>query len=102
MSHVLAHAAEQPARHPAHAPVADDHQVDLVALGLEPVREMAMGRPERTLVHVAERDEVDLVVVGHRGVSGMTRRLLGSVSEHVGHNAPCSVFIVRPSGAARA
>ena len=72
------------------------------SLGLEPVREMAMGRPERTLVHVAERDEVDLVVVGHRGVSGMTRRLLGSVSEHVGHHAPCSVFIVRPSGAARA
>lgn len=72
------------------------------SLGLEPVREMAMGRPERTLVHVAERDEVDLVVVGHRGVSGMTRRLLGSVSEHVGHHALCSVFIVRPSGAARA
>ncbi|HET7929668.1 MAG TPA: universal stress protein [Actinomycetota bacterium] len=71
------------------------------SLGLEPIREMAMGRPERTLVHVAERDEVDLVVVGHRGVSGMTRRLLGSVSEHVGHHAPCSVFIVRPSGAAR-
>ena len=71
-------------------------------LGLEPVREMAMGRPERTLVHVAERDEVDLVVVGHRGVSGMTRRLLGSVSEHVGHHAPCSVFIVRPSVAGRA
>jgi len=72
------------------------------SLGLEPVREMAMGRPERTLVHVAERDEVDLVVVGHRGVSGMTRRLLGSVSEHVGHHAPCSVFIVRPSVAGRA
>jgi nucleotide-binding universal stress UspA family protein len=72
------------------------------SLGLEPVREMAMGRPERTLVHVAERDEVDLVVVGHRGVSGMTRRLLGSVSEHVGHHAPCSVYIVRPSDTTRA
>jgi nucleotide-binding universal stress UspA family protein len=32
----------------------------------------------------------------------MTRRLLGSVSEHVGHHAPCSVFIVRPSVAGRA
>jgi nucleotide-binding universal stress UspA family protein len=71
------------------------------SLGVEPVREMAMGRPERTLVRVAERDEVDLVVVGHRGVSGITRRLLGSVSEHVGQRAPCSVFIVRPSGSTR-
>ena len=68
------------------------------ALGLTPIREMAMGRPEHTLVRVAARDEVDLVVVGHRGVSGMTRRLLGSVSEHVAQHAPCSVYVVRPSG----
>ena len=72
------------------------------ALGIEPIREMAMGRPEHTLVRVAERDEVDLVVVGYRGVSGMTRRLLGSVSEHVAQHARCSVFIVRPSGTTRA
>jgi nucleotide-binding universal stress UspA family protein len=72
------------------------------ALGLAPMREMAMGRPEHTLVRVAEREEVDLVVVGYRGVSGMTRRLLGSVSEHVAHHARCSVFVVRPSGTSRA
>lgn len=71
------------------------------SLGITPVREMAMGRPEHTLVRVAQRDEVDLVVVGHRGISGMTRRLLGSVSEHVAHHAPCSVFVVRPAGTIR-
>jgi len=71
------------------------------SLGLTPVREMAMGRPEHTLVRVAERDEVDLIVVGHRGISGMTRRLLGSVSEHVAHHATCSVFVVRPPGTNR-
>jgi nucleotide-binding universal stress UspA family protein len=42
----------------------------LSSIGVEPIREMAMGRPERTLVRVAERDEVDLVVVGHRGIGG--------------------------------
>jgi len=68
----------------------------VLGLGLTPIREMAMGRPEHTLVRVAERDEVDLVVVGHRGLSGMTRRLLGSVSEHVAHHAESSVLIVRP------
>jgi nucleotide-binding universal stress UspA family protein len=71
------------------------------SLGVEPIREMAMGRPERTLVRVAERDEVDLVVVGHRGIGGVTRALLGSVSEHVAHHAPCSVLVVRDSGANR-
>lgn len=74
----------------------------VAALGLTPIREMAMGRPEHTLVRVAERDEVDLVVVGHRGVTGMTRRLLGSVSEHVAQHARCSAFVVRPAGTTRA
>jgi len=73
----------------------------LSSLGVEPIREMAMGRPERTLVRVAERDDVDLVVVGHRGIGGVTRALLGSVSEHVAHHAPCSVLVVRASGADR-
>jgi nucleotide-binding universal stress UspA family protein len=73
----------------------------LSSLGVEPIREMAMGRPERTLVRVAERDEVDLVVVGHRGIGGVTRALLGSVSEHVAHHAPCSVLVVRASSADR-
>jgi len=65
------------------------------SLGVTPIREMAMGRPERALVSVAERDDVDLMVVGHRGISGLQRRLLGSVSEHVAHHAPCSVLVVR-------
>lgn len=67
-----------------------------VAAGVVPIREMAMGRPESAIVTVAMRDRVDLVVVGHRGVSGVTRVLLGSVSEHVSTHAPCSVIVVRP------
>jgi nucleotide-binding universal stress UspA family protein len=68
--------------------------------GVIPVREMAMGRPERALIAAAERDELDLVVVGHRGVHGVRRVLLGSVSEHVAHHAPCSVVVVRTAEAA--
>ncbi len=67
-----------------------------VALGVVPVREMAMGRPEAAIVAAASRDGTDLVVVGHRGVSGVTRVLLGSVSEHVTTHAPCSVIVARP------
>lgn len=68
--------------------------------GVIPIREMAMGRPERALVITAERDGADLVVVGHRGVHGVRRVLLGSVSEHVAHHASCSVIVVRTAGAA--
>jgi nucleotide-binding universal stress UspA family protein len=70
--------------------------VAAAAHGVIPVREMAMGRPESAIVAAAARDGTDLVVVGHRGVAGMTRALLGSVSEHVTTHARCSVLVARP------
>lgn len=63
--------------------------------GVVPIREMAMGRPEHAIIAVATRERSDLLVVGHRGVRGVTRVLLGSVSEHCAIHAPCSVMIVR-------
>ena len=37
----------------------------------------------------------DLLVVGSRGHGGFTEALLGSVSQHCVHHAPCPVLIVR-------
>jgi nucleotide-binding universal stress UspA family protein len=77
-------------------PEMDDAVGEVRALGLEPLRAMAMGRPEHFLVEVARRDDVDLLVVGHRGRGGVARVLLGSVSEHVAVHASCSVLVARP------
>lgn len=49
------------------------------------------GRPVEALVALA--NEADLLIVGSRGLHGL--RALGSVSERVGHRAPCSVLVVR-------
>lgn len=37
----------------------------------------------------------DVVVVGSRGHGRLRRALLGSISSHIAHNAPCPVLIVR-------
>jgi len=71
------------------------------AADAHPIREMAMGRPEYAIVEAAERDGVDLVVVGSRGLSGVARVLLGSVSEYVAIHAHCSVLVARPRSASR-
>jgi nucleotide-binding universal stress UspA family protein len=80
-------------------PEIDDAVREVRRLGVEPIRAMAMGRPEHALVETAKRDDVDLLVVGHRGLSGVARVLLGSVSEHVALHAACSVLVARPGEA---
>jgi nucleotide-binding universal stress UspA family protein len=66
------------------------------AAGARPIRERALGRPEYAILEAAERERSDLVVVGSRGLSGVARVLLGSVSEYVATHAHCSVLVVRP------
>ncbi len=57
--------------------------------------EILHGDPGLELVEKATEEQVDYVVVGSRGNTGMARFLLGSVSERVVRNAPCSVMVVR-------
>jgi len=45
---------------------------------------------------VAAAEQADLVVVGSRGLHGVSA--LGSVGERVAHRAPCSVLVVRGRG----
>ena len=47
------------------------------------------------ILEVAERENVDLIVVGNKGMTGARRFLLGSVPNQVSHNAHCSVFIAK-------
>jgi nucleotide-binding universal stress UspA family protein len=51
------------------------------------------GNPARILLETA--NGADLLVVGSRGHGGCTEALLGSVSQHCVHHAPCPVVIIR-------
>ena len=53
------------------------------------------GDPADAILDVAEEQGCDLIVVGHRGMTGAKRFLLGSVPNKISHHAPCSVLIVR-------
>lgn len=58
---------------------------------------MLEGIPWSAIVDTAERDlAFDLIVVGTTGKTGLSRFLLGSVSEKILRHAPCSVLVVRP------
>jgi nucleotide-binding universal stress UspA family protein len=56
---------------------------------------VAEGNAAQVLLEAA--DGADLLVVGSRGHGGFTGALLGSVSQHCAHHAPCPLVIVRES-----
>jgi nucleotide-binding universal stress UspA family protein len=61
--------------------------------GVEVALHTVTGDPADALLEVAKRENADLIVVGNRGMHGMTR-VLGSVPNKVSHRASCSVLIV--------
>lgn len=75
--------------------MAQDAVAILDETGREPVIRVEEGSPGRKLCSAAEELGAGLIVMGSRGKTGL--KALGSVSEHVAHNAPCSVLIVRPT-----
>ena len=54
-----------------------------------------IGRPANTVVAYAEDHDVDHVVMGSHGRSGVTRILLGSVAEAVIRRSPVPVTVAR-------
>jgi nucleotide-binding universal stress UspA family protein len=53
------------------------------------------GDPAHEIVQAASEWEADLIVLGSRGRTALTRLLLGSVARKVVAHAPCSVLIKR-------
>lgn len=53
------------------------------------------GDPGFYICKLAQDWQADLVVVGRRGRSGLSEMLMGSVSNHVVHHAPCAVLVVQ-------
>ncbi len=54
-----------------------------------------VGLAEDKIVEFANRQNVDLIVMGSKGLKGISRLLMGSVSRHVSEKVKCSVMIVR-------
>ena len=56
---------------------------------------LVRGRPDREIVHLSEQLDAGLIVMGSRGLGGVRRALMGSVSDSVVRHAHCPVFVVR-------
>ena len=52
------------------------------------------GSPARVILETIEEEDIDLVVIGSSGKTGIDKFLMGSVAEKVVKSAKCSVLVV--------
>lgn len=54
-----------------------------------------VGSPATQIVKFAEKENIDLIIIGNRGLGTFSRTLLGSVSNKVLNHANTSVLVVK-------
>ncbi len=74
-----------------------DTQAEQIRSGGGSVSEVSLrtGRPDNEIVSLSDDLGVGLIVIGSRGLTGMRRALMGSVSDSVVRHAHCPVMVVR-------
>ncbi len=60
---------------------------------VEPVH--MKGSPAEKILEYAEKNNIDLIVMGTQGLTGIERFLIGSVAENVLRNSKASVMVIR-------
>ena len=56
------------------------------------------GDPAERMIEVAGRGDVDLLLVGNKGIAGARRYLLGSIPSRIAHASPVDVLIAKTVG----
>ncbi len=65
-------------------------------VGLDMVTyERLVGKPSDEIVNYAADNNIDVIVIGNRGIGALEKFVTGSVSNKVIKHAKCSVFIVK-------
>ena len=58
---------------------------------------VVLGIPFVEIISIAKKNDIDMIVLGSHGRTGITHMMMGSVSEKVVRKAPCPVLTVRRS-----
>lgn len=56
---------------------------------------VSVGRPEDKIIEYANNLHADIIVMGSRGLKGISKLLMGSVSRKVSERVSCTVMIAR-------
>lgn len=71
-----------------HHRVPEEHEVHLTS-------QISAGNPKREIVDLAEKLDIDLIVMGATGLGALSLLLVGSTTAYVVNQAPCNVMVVK-------
>lgn len=74
----------------------DKQRLERQLEGIEHEAVIGLGNPWEAVANSIREKEIDLVVVGTRGRTGLGKALLGSIAEQILRHAPCPVLTVGP------
>lgn len=69
--------------------------LERISQRFEAESEIRLGRPYTEIVDAAKSKNVDLIIIGTHGYTGLKHVVLGSTAERVVRYAPCPVLTVR-------
>ena len=72
-----------------------DRAMDLVPSGIEKEAFSETGSPAVVILEFAANNDIDLIVMGSRGLGIVKGVLLGSVSQYIVEQAKCPVLVVK-------
>jgi len=71
------------------------HEASARKLNVQTEVLMDVGAVSKAIVEYAEKNNIDLIVIGTRGISGIKRTLLGSTASGVVTYSHCPVIVVK-------
>jgi nucleotide-binding universal stress UspA family protein len=74
----------------------ETYQKRVADAGVQVESLVLVGIPFRQIIETAADKDVDLIVMGTHGRTGVQHWILGSVAERVARLAPCPVLVARP------
>ncbi len=81
-----------------HARIAEATVTELRSVDREVTEQVRSGDAASEIIAAAQETAADLIVMGSRGRTGLTRLILGSVARNVVQGSPASVLIVHAPG----
>jgi nucleotide-binding universal stress UspA family protein len=72
-------------------------RAEIAQQGVEVITEVRKGSSFLEIISFAQEMEIDLIIMGTHGWSGLEHVLMGSTAEVVVRKAPCPVLTVRPA-----